>query len=90
MAAVRRRPYTRDMRERAITGGVVVGLACVAAALYAFVYRNSGPCGKPESCPSLSAVNSHPYTGYGYALVVIGLMAAGASIVLAARRRTAG
>jgi hypothetical protein len=77
------------MRERAITGGVVVGLACVAAAFYAFVARNSGPCGKPESCPSLSAVNSHPYTSYGYALVAIGLVAFGLAISLAARRRTA-
>jgi hypothetical protein len=78
------------MRERAITGGVVVGLACVAAAFYALVYRNTGPCGKPETCPSFSAVNAHPYAGYGYALIVVGLVALGVSIVLAAQRRTAG
>jgi hypothetical protein len=78
------------MRERVITGGIVAGLGCVAAALYAFVYRNSGPCGKPESCPSPSAVNSHPYTGYGYALAAIGLLAFWVAIVLAARQRPAG
>jgi hypothetical protein len=90
VAVARGRPYTRDMRQRAITGGVVVGLLSLAASMFAFVSRNSGPCGKPESCPVTGSVNAHPYTGYGYALVVIGLIAVGASILLAARRRTTG
>jgi LPXTG-motif cell wall-anchored protein len=78
------------MRERAIGGGLLVGLISLAASILAFVSRNTGPCGKPESCPSLGAVNSHPYTGDGYALVAIGLIAIGLALVLAARRRTAG
>jgi hypothetical protein len=78
------------MRERAIAGGMLVGLVSLAASIFAFVSRNTGPCGKPESCPSLTAVSSHPYTGYGYALVAIGLVAIGLALVLAARRRTAG
>jgi hypothetical protein len=78
------------MRERAITGGVVVGLACFAAAIFAFVSRNTGPCGKPESCPVPGALNPHPYAGYGDALVAIGALAFALAIALAARRRTAG
>ena len=84
------RSYTRDMRERAITGSALVGIASVVAAFYAFVYRNSGPCGKPETCGIPSAVNSHPYTGYGYALVALGVVAFGLAISLAAGRRSAG
>jgi hypothetical protein len=66
------------------------GLTCLAAAVYAFVSRNTGPCGKPESCPLAGAVRSHPNTEYGYLLVVVGLIAFGASIVLAARRPSSG
>jgi hypothetical protein len=77
------------MRERAIGGGVLVGLVSLAASIFAFVARNTGPCGKPESCVT-GTLNPHPYTDYGYALVAIGLVAVGVSIFLAARRRTAG
>ena len=38
------------MRERVITGGVVLGLFCLAAAFYALGYRNRGPCGIPVTC----------------------------------------
>ena len=78
------------MRERAIAGGVLVGLLSLAASIFAFVSRSTGPCGKPESCRTSSAVSSHAYTGYGYALVAIGLIAIGIAVVLAARRRPAG
>jgi len=77
------------MRERAIAGGMLVGLVSLAASIFAFVSRNTAPCGKPESCVT-GTLSSHPYTGYGYALVAMGLVAVGASILLAARRRTAG
>jgi hypothetical protein len=77
------------MRERAIAGGMLVGLVCLGASIFAFVARNTGPCGKPETCVT-GTLNPHPYTGYGYALVAIGLAAAAVSILLAARRRTAG
>lgn len=77
------------MRERAITGGTLLGLVCFAAATYAFVSRNTGPCGKPETCRVPGALNPHPYTGYGYALAAVGLIAFGVAIFLAARRRTA-
>jgi hypothetical protein len=66
------------------------GLTCFAVAIYAFLSRSTGPCGKPESCPVAGAVHSHPYTGYGYLLVCIGLIAFGASVILAARRPSAG
>ena len=77
------------MRERVIAAGVVIGLVSLAASVFAFVSRNTGPCGKPESCVT-GTLNSHPYTGYAYALVAIGLIAIGLALVLAARRRTAG
>jgi hypothetical protein len=78
------------MRERFITGGVVLGLLCFAAAFYALGYRNRGPCGIPETCRVPGALNPHPYAAYGYALLGIGLLAMVVSVVVAARRRTAG
>ena len=78
------------MRERVITGGVVLGLACFAAAIYPLVYRGSGPCSIPEGCDTPSAFNPHPYAGYGYALAGIGLVAMAVSVVLAARRQRPG
>jgi hypothetical protein len=78
------------MRERVITGGVVLGLACFAAAFCALGYRNRGPCGIPETCRVPGALEPHPYAGYGYALVAIGLFAIAISVVFAGRRRTAG
>ncbi len=76
------------MRDRAITGGMLLGLACFVAAVYAFVSRNTGPCGIPETCRVPGALNPHPYTGYGYVLAAVGLTAFGVAIFLAARRRT--
>ncbi len=78
------------MRERVIAGGVVVGVLSLAASIFAFVSRNTGACGKPETCRVAGALNPHPYADYGYALVAIGLIAIGLAIHLAARRRTAG
>jgi hypothetical protein len=78
------------MRERAIAGGLLLGLLSLGASLFAFASRSTGPCGKPESCPSLGAVSPHPYTGYGYALVAVGLVAIALALALAARRRVAG
>jgi len=77
------------MRERFITGGVVLGLLCFAAAFYALGYRNRGPCGIPETCRVPGALNPHPYAAYGYALLGIGLLAMVVSVVAPARR-TAG
>jgi hypothetical protein len=76
------------MRERAIAGGVLVGLLSLAASIFAFVSRSTGPCGKPESCGA-GAVSSHPYMAYGYAFAVLGVLAFGVAVGLAARR-TAG
>ena len=78
------------MRERAISGGVMAGLACFAAAIYALVYRGTGPCSIPEGCDTPSAYTPHPYAGYGYALAAIGLCAFVLAIALAARRRSSG
>jgi hypothetical protein len=77
------------MRERAITAGVLIGLACFAGAIFAFVSRNTGPCGKPETCHVESGLNSHPYAGYGDALAVIGALVLALAIALAVRRPTA-
>jgi hypothetical protein len=75
------------VRERAIIACAVAGLVCVAAAFYAFVYRNSGPCGIPESCRVPGALNPHPYTGVGYTLAGIGLVGFALAVFLSAGRR---
>jgi hypothetical protein len=78
------------MRERAITGSVVLGLACLATGFYALVYRSSGRCSIPEGCDTPGGFNPHPYTDYGYALAAVGQIAFALGIALAARRRSAG
>jgi hypothetical protein len=46
------------MRERAIACGLTSGLTCFAAAIYAFVSRNTVPCGNPQSRPVARVVSS--------------------------------
>jgi hypothetical protein len=74
------------MRDKAITGGVLVGLACTLAGLYATIYRSgASSCGVPDGC-DVATPNPHTYATLGVVLVLVGFVAFGVAISLASKR----
>jgi|tagenome__1003787_1003787.scaffolds.fasta_scaffold20814459_1 uncharacterized membrane protein YedE/YeeE len=74
------------MRDKAITGGVLLGLTCTLAGLYATIYRSgASSCSVPDGC-DVPTPNPHTYAAFGVVLVLVGLVAFGVAIRLASNR----